>query len=494
MSARHHAQARALIQTWRAAWFSDQLDPATTTLLDQAIDYFRRALELAPQSAEIHRELGAALHDRGELEKAIEHFRTAVALAPNDTVTRSNLAFLIGFLPSATARTVFEEARAYDQNHAARFSAEIAPHSNVRDRDRRLRIGYVSPNFCEGVQALYFLPVVAAHDHERFEIFAYSLSQAKDSITERIATHCDAFRPVHDQTNAKLAELIRNDQIDILVDLTMHMGNNRALLFARKPAPVQICWLAYPGTTGLTAMDYRITDPYLDPPGEEDPSSEKPLVLPDSFWCYQPLTDKPEVGTLPAATAGHVTFGCLNTFRKTNQKTLELWAPVLKVLEGSRLILLAPPGEARERVRKTLTDHGIDAERIDFVAHQTRADYLSTYNRIDICLDTWPVQGHTTSLDALWMGVPVISLVGPTALGRAATCFAQNLELADLVASAPDHFHRIAIELARDPSKMSELRRTLRARLVASPLMDAPRFTRNLEEAFRRAWRAWCEP
>jgi predicted O-linked N-acetylglucosamine transferase (SPINDLY family) len=488
----HHAIGSALIETWRLAWFAGSVDESVAGRLDEGIAQFQRALELSPELPGLHHALANALHDRGDLDAALVHYRSALAQNPDDVVSQSNLAFLIGFHPDTDDQAACEEARAFARRYAGRVSS-LDSHGNSREPQRRLRVGYVSPNFREGCQSLYFLPVVRAHDRAGFEIFGYSLASAGDSITDSISESCDVFRSVHGKSNSELAALIREDRIDILVDLTMHMGNNRALLFARRPAPVQICWLAYPGTTGLETMDYRITDPYLDPPGQPEPYSERSLRLPDTFWCYDPLTAKPEVGPPPRRDSGHVTFGCLNTFRKTNSRTLELWAPVLREVDRSRLLLLAPPGEARQRARSVLSEHGVDPSRVDFVGHQPRSEYLSTYHRIDVCLDTWPVQGHTTSLDALWMGVPVISLVGPTVLGRAASTFAANLGLAELVAETPMDFQKAAIDLARDDTRLTELRATLRGRLERSPLMDAPRFARNLEAAYRHVWRAWCE-
>jgi predicted O-linked N-acetylglucosamine transferase (SPINDLY family) len=256
---------------------------------------------------------------------------------------------------------------------------------------------------------------------------------------------------------------------------------------------VQVAWLAYPGTTGMTAIDYRLTDPHLDPPGCGDENyTEKSIRLPDTFWCYDPLTTEPAVNDLPALTSGRFTFGCLNNFCKLNDETAAVWAQVLRQVEGSRLLLLAPLGNHRQRALDRFQQHGIEANRIEFVPHQSRRKYLETYRRIDLGLDTFPYNGHTTSLDSFWMGVPVVSRVGKTAVARAGWCQLSNLGLTELAGETPEKFVRIAVELAHDLPRLQLLRSTLRRRMEQSPLMDAPKFARNIEAAYRRMWRTWC--
>jgi predicted O-linked N-acetylglucosamine transferase (SPINDLY family) len=314
-----------------------------------------------------------------------------------------------------------------------------------------------------------------------------------DGVTDRLRLCADAWRNIAGLSSEQIAQQVRQDGIDILVDLTMHMQGGHVLVFARKPAPVQICWLAYPGTTGLTAIDYRLTDLHLDPPGLHDAFySEQSIRLPDAFWCYDPPAEGPAVNALPAVGNGYVTFGSLNSFSKTHAAVLKLWARVLNAVEGSRLLLLAPEGSARQSVLELLTPEGISAERIRFVARQPRHKYLEAYNQIDIGLDTFPANGHTTSLDSFWMGVPVVTLVGKTALGRGGLCQLQNLGLPELIAHTPEQFVEISARLASDFPRLSELRATMRQRIEKSPLMDAPRFARNVEAAYRGAWQRWC--
>jgi protein O-GlcNAc transferase len=329
------------------------------------------------------------------------------------------------------------------------------------------------------------------------EIFVYSSVAQPDAVTHTLRPLADSWRDVHGMSDERLAQLIQADGIDVLVDLTLHMSRGRPLLFARRPAPVQVQWLGYPGTTGSTAIRYRLTDPWLDPldsPEIDALYSERSIRLPDTFWCYDArVTDAlaPDVGPLPAARNGIVTFGCLNNPCKASARTLRVWAAILSAVPDARFILLAGEG-ARERWAESLSAFGVDLARIEFVGYAPRRAYLDTYNRIDIGLDTYPYNGHTTSLDALWMGVPVPTLAGTTAVSRAGLSLLSNLGLSDLVASDDDAYVEIVTRLAGDRVRLAELRASLRARLEASPMMDAARFTRNLERAFREMWREWC--
>ena len=256
---------------------------------------------------------------------------------------------------------------------------------------------------------------------------------------------------------------------------------------------MQVTWLGYPGTTGLSTMDYRLTDPYLDPPGRFDAFySEESVRLPDTFWCYDPLTDEPPVNELPALKSGAFTFGCLNAFCKINDGCLALWARVLRAVPGSRLVLLAPRGPARDGVLARLRQEGIDAGRVVFADKRPRGEYLKLYHQIDVCLDPLPYNGHTTSLDAFWMGVPTLTIPGRTAVGRAGWSQLCNLDRKDLAAETPEQLVALAARVAGDLSLLQELRRTLRDRMTRSPLMDAGRFARNVESAYRAMWQRWC--
>jgi predicted O-linked N-acetylglucosamine transferase (SPINDLY family) len=459
---------------------------------EEAIASFRRALALHPDQPEVLANLATSLAADGLVSDAIDMLRKSVAHSPR-AERHSNLVFLMPFDPRSTEERILVEARAYQAAHGER-SAAHEPHRNDPSPERTLRIAYVSPDFRRHVQSLFVVPLLSHHDRRDFEIYCYSRVSQPDDITQRLAGYVDGWRGIGGMEPDAAAEAIRADAIDIVVDLTMHMANNHLPVYARKPAPVQISWLAYPGTTGLAAIDYRLSDPYLDPPDSDCRQySEKTIRLPDTFWCYDALATEPEVGSLPALARGHVTFGCLNNFAKVNPDVLDLWGRVLRECAGSRMVVLAPLGAARRRVRAALARHGVDGSRVEFVNRGGRADYLARYRDIDICLDTVPYNGHTTSLDALWMGVPVVTLVGKTVVGRAGLSQAENLGLRELVATTADEYVQIAVALARDLDRLGELRAGLRGRMSASPLMDAPRFARALESVYRQLWRAWCE-
>ena len=458
--------------------------------MDQAAQLLRAALARHPESAVTHGNLGNLLKDIGFMEEAIQSFRQALALDPGDTVSHSNLAYSVCFLPGCSSEAILRENRDWDRAHA-----RPTPPAPLRQPDpaRRLRVGYVSPDFREHCQSLFTLPLLSHHDHERFEIVCYASVARPDAITRRIAGHADQWREVRTLDDAALAERVRADGIDILVDLTMHMANGRPGLFTRRPAPLQVAWLAYPGTTGLAAMDYRFTDPYLDPPGEHDAwYSERSIRLADTFWCYDPLTREPLPGPLPARGNGRITFGSLNNFCKVTPAVLALWAQVMHAVPDSRLLLLAQPGSHRQRVLELMGEDGIAPERIEFAPFRPRLDYLALYQRIDLGLDTFPYNGHTTSLDAFWMGVPVVTRLGATVVGRAGWSQLCNLDLRELAASSDQEFIRIASALARDLPRLAHLRQGLRARMENSPLMDGARFARSVEDAYRQIWQWRC--
>jgi predicted O-linked N-acetylglucosamine transferase (SPINDLY family) len=460
--------------------------------LDEAVALLRRAAELRPGYAITHGNLGSLLKDSGLVAEAVQSFRRALKLNPGDPVTHSNLAYSLNFLPGCSAADILGENLAWDRAHASP-GGDRRPHGSDPDPERRLRVGYVSPDFRDHCQSFFTIPLLSRHDHSRFEIFCYARVPSPDAVTRRIAGYADVWRDTAAQDDEQVADLVRADRIDILVDLTMHMAGGRPGMFTRRPAPVQVAWLAYPGTTGLAAMDYRLTDPYLDPPGEHDDwYSETSIRLPDTFWCYDPLTAEPLPGPLPALANGHITFGSLNNFCKVTPAALAAWARVLTAVPDSRLLLLAEPGAQRQRALEGLAAGGIGPERVEFAPSQPRPSYLALYRRVDLGLDTFPYNGHTTSLDAAWMGVPVVTLLGGTVVGRAGWSQLCNLGLRDLAAAGTGDFVRIAAELALDRPRLAGLRAGLRARMEASPLMDGDRFARGLEGALRQMWRRWC--
>jgi predicted O-linked N-acetylglucosamine transferase (SPINDLY family) len=460
---------------------------------EEAIGAFRQAIALKPDFAEAHNNLGNALKDNGQMDEAIAAYRQAIVLRPEFHDAHSNLVYAMMYHPGYDARAIAQEAACWNRRYAEPVREFIQPHRNDRSPDRRLRIGYVSPDLREHPLGRLLLPLLANHDKSQFELFAYSHVVVPDAMTGRLRSYVDHWRNTVGLSDIQTCDLIRGDQIDVLVDLTMHMSHSRLMVFARKPAPVQVAYLAYPGTSGLATIDYRITDPYLDPPGSGDSDySEQSVRLPETYWCYGEGEEDIEAGPLPADSAGYVTFGCLNNFCKINERVLSLWATVMSSVSNSRLLLLAPVSDARPTVRERLERLGVKAERVEFVAPVPHRQYLRNYQRIDIGLDTFPYNGHTTSLDSFWMGVPVVTRVGRTAVGRAGRSQLSNLNLTELAADDDDQFVSIASELAGDRPRLSALRLNLRERMRASALMDGGRFARNMEAAYRQMWRTWC--
>ncbi len=365
------------------------------------------------------------------------------------------------------------------------------PHENSHEPDRRLRIGYVSPDFREHPVARFVLPLFREHDRGQVEVFTYSGVTRQDPVTRMLRDHVDQWRDVATLRDEQLTDLVRADEIDILVDLAAHSGHNRLLMFARKPAPVQITYLAYCSTTGVDAIDYRVTDRFLDPPGEPSHYTEASIYLPHCYWCYSapPLGGRPATERRP----GPPTFGCLNNFAKVSDVTLDLWMRLLRRVPEARLLLYARTEAHRDRVRRVMREAGVEESRAAFVGRQSLASYLETYRDIDVALDPHPYGGGTTTCDALWMGVPVVSLAGRTAVSRAGSTLLSNVGLEHLVARSAAQYIEIAAGLIGDAGGLAELRRGLRDRLESSPVMDARQFARDFEAALRTVWRTWCE-
>lgn len=461
---------------------------------DEAMECFIRSEQLEPAlSVSVHAQ-AEVLKDTGRLDEAMERFRKALTVNPNDHVAHSGMLFAMHFWTQCTPQSLKKELAEFDRRHTQALTTAATPHTNSRDPDKKLRIGYVSPDFYSHTLSFFNIPLFESHDHNRFEIHCYANTVTPDHITDRFRKAADHWHDVLHVSDADLAAQIRRDGIDILIDLTMHMQHNRAMVFARKPAPVQAAWIAYPGSTGMAAIDYRISDPYLDPPGmDETIYSERTLRLPHCFWCYDPFTDEPSVMPPPSADGKAITFGCLNNFCKINPDILRIWARILAHLPESQLLILCDHGTHRQKLFDALSNLGISPQRVELIARTPRRQYLELYHRIDITLDTFPYNGHTTTMDSIWMGVPVVSLAGERIVARGGLSILSNVGLSELVAQSEDQYVQLALELANDPKRLLDLRLSMRERMRASPLMDAHGFARNMERLFRRMWQRWCE-
>lgn len=461
--------------------------------LDKAVEACEAALRLKPQLSEAHTNLGNLLKDRGEIDAALMSYRRAIESKPQDSAAYSNLVYTLEFQPGESP-TVEAHRERENWNRlfgraGSRFAA-ASPHSDASQS--RLRIGYVSPYFRQHVIGANLRPLFQHHDRDGFELFCYSGVTLPDAITSDLRQQADHWTSTLGISDEALAEIIHRDRIDVLVDLTQHLAGNRLPLFAHQPAPVQVSFAGYPESTGLDAIPYRISDRWLEPDGKLEPDGTRIKVrgheqihLLDSFWCYGPCGLELAVNGLPYHQSGVITFGSLNNFCKVNEPLLMLWARVLKAVRHSRLIILSHEGSHRQKTLQFLEQEGIDSQRVEFVAPCPREDYLKVYHRIDIVLDTFPYNGHTTSLDALWMEVPVVSLCGERPVSRAGLSQLSNLGLPELVAHTEEEYVDIATRLASDIPHLSDLRGDLRQRMEKSVLMDAPHFARQIEACYR---------
>jgi predicted O-linked N-acetylglucosamine transferase (SPINDLY family) len=461
---------------------------------DEAIESIRRAIELAPRATFDHSNLGLALQSVGRLDEALVEYRQAVALAPDNSGLHSNLLYALHYHPLGTAESLFREHLDWAERHANPLTTRALPHALDRSPGPRLRVGYVSPYFRAHAINFFFEPILAAHDREQFEIICYSDSAVEDETTQRLRSHASLWRSSLALSNEQFSAQIRQDKIDILVDLTGHIaGGLRLLAFARKSAPVQVTYLGYQNTTGMQAMDYRLTDEWSDPPGTtEHLHSEKLVRLPNAFYCYLPSPDAPPITRPPAEAAGLVTFGSFNYFAKVTPEVLATWAKILARVPRSRLVILADMAQSlRARLVEYFATHGIAAERLELVHRLPRARYLELINNVDIALDPFPFNGHTTTCDCLWQGVPVVTLSGQTYVSRFGSSAHRVLDLTSLVAQQPQQYVEIAASLAADLTALAALRANLRERMAASALLDSRTFTSNLEAEYRRMWNDW---
>jgi predicted O-linked N-acetylglucosamine transferase (SPINDLY family) len=461
--------------------------------IDAAINAYRKSLSLEPGHLESRHNLGSALRDAGDFDGALACYRKVAQADPQFMKCHSNLVYMMHFDPHHDPAALLREHRAWSRRFAEPLKIHHRPHENSPAPERRLRIGYVSPNFREHPVGRFLLRLFDAQDHEQTEVFSYSAVRRPDAITRRLRTKSDQWIPTLGMKDDALADRVCADKIDILVDLTMHMRDHRLLTFARRPAPVQISYLAYCSTTGLDAIDYRLTDALLDPPGITDAFySEKSVRLPRTYWCYDPGIKTPDVNELPALSGRGVTFASLNNFCKVSPQTLDLWIKLIRSVKDSRLLLHTHRGEHRQKVIERFAAEGIDSARLEFADSQTLIKYFAQYLSIDIALDPFPYPGGTTTCDAMWMGVPTVSLVGTAGFTRSGLTILSNVGLGYLATESEARYLQTAIELASDLPRLAELRSTMRDRLNSSPLMDGPRFARDIETCYRMLWKSWC--
>ncbi|MFO0847452.1 MAG: tetratricopeptide repeat protein [Gemmataceae bacterium] len=459
---------------------------------DDALFHYQKAVQLKPDLADAWSNLGTNLTEQGRADEAIDCLRKSVALRPSAAQIHSNLLLTLNYSSRLTPEQIFEEHRAWAERHAAPIP-DRPPIPLPHDPDRRLRIGYLSADFRTHTVAGFIETLLRHHDRTRVEVYAYPQVPRPDEVTEKLCQLADHWRPVAGLSDEAAAALIRRDQLDVLIDLSGHTAGNRLGVLARRPAPVQCLLFGYPNTTGLAAVDYRITDPVSDPPGmTEQLAAEKPLRLPDLAWVYAPPATAPAVTPLPAASGRTFTFGCLNNPAKISDACLETWVQLLQAIPGTRLILL---GGQSQTGAKRLTDRfvaaGILRDRVEVLMRLPKDKYFEAYQRFDLALDPFPYNGGVTTADALWMGVPVLAVAGGSYVSRQGLAVMTAVGLPQFVADTPAALVQRAKEWTQRRPELAEIRAGLRDRVAASPLADAPRYLRNLEDGLRTAWLAW---
>lgn len=465
--------------------------------LEEAAVCLRKAIAMIPDNYSLHDTLGAVLCCQGKIDESIESHAQALRLKPDDAAALTNLLLTLHYKPGMDPAVLFAEHRRWGEIHCRPVTSP-SPHANVPDPAKQLRIGYVSPDFRDHSVAYFIEPVLANHDRAAFDITCYATGPRQDSTTARLRTLASRWRQVDGMTDAKIHDLIKTDGIDILVDLSGHTSGNRLGVFVRKPAPVQVSYIGYPDTTGLPTMDYRFVDAWTDPSGESDKLSVEKLVrLPGGFLCYQPPADAPPVTPPPSLETGYATFGSFNNLAKVNTGVIALWARLLQAVPEARLILKyhwLSDEATRERYHEQFAAHGIKRDRVELLKMApSTAAHLGLYSRVDIALDTFPYNGTTTTCEALWMGVPVITLTGKRHSERVGTSLLSQVGLTGCIAASGEDYIARAAGLAGDKERLGELRATLRQKMAASALCDGGRITREIEEAYRAVWGSWCD-
>ncbi len=492
-----------------------------------ALESFQAALRLAPGNAEIMRQLGVAMKAMGQVGQAAEVLQGAVAADPASTAVLSDLGatylalgdaqaaqdtfrrvlqldpanaaahsaalFSMQFLVSLTPHACFEAHLEFAQRFEAPLRGSWPAHENIPDPARVLRIGYVSGDFKSHSVAYFIGPILRSHDKSKFRIYCYANSTTHDAVSAQMQAQADCWVPCLRMSDAQLFERIRADQIDILIDLSGHTADNRLPVFARKPAPLQATWIGYADTTGLSAMDYRLTDRFMDPPGmTERYHSETLLRLPETSAAYQSDPLAPPVNSLPALASGRITFGSLNNLSKLNLSVVRLWSRILAAIPNSS-ILIGDVSDAgmQARVMALFEAAGVDSHRVELKPRVPMAQFLGLHQKIDVALDTFPYNGGTTSMHALWMGVPVVTLAGQRSMSRAGASVLGKVGLEHLVAQTEDEYVQCAVDLVKDLEALNRLRQSLRDR-IATSRNDPASITRQLEDLYTEIWRNWC--
>ena len=461
---------------------------------DEATAAFQRASHLRKDFMDALFQLGNILKDQGRITEAIDSYLRVLEFEPLAFTTLCNLLCNYQYRDGITLEELATAHARFDRTFGEFHRRHIRPHGNDRDPERPLRVGFVSADFIKHPVGFFTVRMFEHLDRGQFEAVCYNNAATSDDITERIRAKAVLWRDVRAWSDDQVAQAIRDDRIDILFDLSGHTRDNRLLVFARKPAPIQITWAGYVGTTGLRAMDYLLADGHEVPEGTEHHYVERIIRMPDGYVSYEPPFGAPDVLPLPAMQTGRVTFGSFNNQAKLGRDTVSTWARVLSRVPGSRLILkyyaMNNPAVVG-RLREMFAGHGIEADRVIFLGSTSHVEQLERYRDVDIALDTFPYGGGLTTLEALWMGVPVVTCPGETFAGRHSLSHLSNIGLTETIARDLDEYVAVAASLAADLPALARLRSGLRERVASSPLCDGGRFARNFERILRSVWQEW---
>lgn len=459
--------------------------------LEEAETHYLKVLEQKPEAADAHNNLGLAYQQLGRPERALACFREAVRWSPRDARLHSNLLMAMNYVDDLSPEAIKEAHLAWARIHAEPLAPRADPFAG-HPRRERLRIGYVSADFRKHSVAFLLEGVLRAHDRGGFELFAYHSHPSEDEVSQRFKGYVDHWIPCAAMADEELAGRIRRDGIDILVDLSGHTEGNRLPVFARRPAPVQATWLGYQNTTGLSTMDFRLTDRFLDPVGTTEHLYTERLVRLPIRQCFEPPQAAPDVSPLPALRAGRVTFASLNAFRKITPTGLDLWAEVLRKIPEARLIVMeAGSPEAQQFLESAFSSRGVEPGRLDLRGKVSPQEFLAMHSEVDIAFDPFPYGGGITTCLGFWMGVPVVALSGATVVSRSGARLLAPMGMEDWIAKDPEEYVRIAVEKARDLESLSHLRAGLRERLKSSPLAQPEALARALEAAFQGMMETW---
>lgn len=462
--------------------------------LDEAATCFQRVLARDSNAADAHNLLANVLRNQARHREAMEHYELAILNDSNPVVAFQNLLFCMMCTGSFSAADIHARHREFARRFEQPLLSLQSPSTNTAEPNRRLKIGYVSPNFCSNIVGHYIQPILQNHNRAGFEVHCYFTGSIRDVETERIVALADRWHDVHLLSDDETAALIRTHQIDLLVDLCGHGPGNRILALARKPAPVQVSYLDYSATTGLSSIDYRLTTEYCDPSGTaEQYYSEKLYRLKDTYWTYNPAAQLP-VSALPMKSNGYVSFGSFNMYYRITGGVLDLWSRLLSSVPGSRLVVVGVGwGSTQAALLERLNRAGIARDRVSMHSLVSYQEYNELMGTVDLALAPFPYNGATTMMDCLWNGLPVVAKEGgETFCSRLGCSVLAQMGLSELIARDEDEYVRIGVELTSAVQKLADLRQSLRQRMERSPMRDFSGFTRGLELAYRSMWKEWC--